>query len=319
MDLDQLNRLRLPVNNIVTQWLSGTDVFTDLLRLDTLHPQVSGNKWFKLKHLIDLVKESRWKGIVSFGGAWSNHIHALAAVGHYLNIPVTGIIRGEQAQTLSATLQDARRWGMQLIFVSRQEYRLLQQPEYQVRLYQYPGIKDCLIVPEGGSGELGVKGCEDILAAGGVNPADYDEIWLPAGTGATAAGLIRSVQNKALVRVIAVLKGAHWLNSSISRYLPTGSRSSWRLECDYHCGGYARTIPELLGFIESFYAETGIPLDHVYTGKMLLALKQMVTAGQIVSGHRILLIHTGGLQGLRGLPGVHQRLCGTARQVGGQG
>ena len=300
--MNQLNPCHLPVDNIQSQWITEGGVNVDMLRLDSLHPDISGNKWFKLKYHIDFAQKNNYSGLVSFGGAWSNHIHAMAAAGRELNISVTGIIRGEQSETLSDTLIDAMNWGMKLAFVSRKDYRLLQLPERSEELYQRLGelARNYLIVPEGGSGERGVRGCGEILSMGGINSSDYDEIWLPVGTGATATGIIRSVNNQAFVRAIAVLKGAGWLNDAIKRQLPSGLQR-WQVECDDHCGGYARATRELLAFLEAFHQETGIMLDHVYTGKMLLALKRKVQKGELQSGCRILLIHTGGLQGLRGL------------------
>lgn len=157
------------------------------------------------------------------------------------------------------------------------------------------------MVPEGGSGELGVTGCEDILMSAGNNALDYDEIWLPSGTGATGAGVIRSVPlDTALVRCVAVLKGAEWLVNDIRQYLPQAT-CQWQVETAFYCGGYAKIHEELLSFMQAFKDETNVSLDHVYTGKMLFALKQQTC---LQPGCRILALHTGGLQGLRGLQSI---------------
>ena len=295
---------KVPVENIQPSWLSDSDIQLDLLRLDRLHPQISGNKWFKLKnHLLEAEKKNI-STVLSFGGAWSNHIHALAAAGHLSGFQTIGVIRGEQPGNPSAMLQDAEHWGMQLHFTSRTDYRLKHEPHFQQQLLTTlnQSQDDVLIVPEGGSGSLGVAGCETILTAGNIDSGDYDQIWLACGTGATLAGIVRATDPDTLVRGIAVLKGADFLYGDIRQYLPP-HYNHWKLEMDHHCGGYGKTSPQLLQFIESFEAETGIPLDHVYTGKMMLALKQHIEAGNLEKGSRILAMHTGGLQGKRGLTG----------------
>ena len=299
----KLSCAKLPVTEVSATRLLPHNIYLDILRLDQLHPIISGNKWFKLKHHLEYAFGHGYSHVLSFGGAWSNHIHALAAAGHILGFPTVGVIRGERAKQLSPTLQDVESWGMQLHFISRHDYRNKHTPEFQEELLSELGLspKGVWVVPEGGSGELGAIGCESILSAGNIGRDEYNQIWLAAGTGATSAGVIRSVSGSETdVHCVSVLKGADWLNQDIQSYLENQQRR-WKVELDYHCGGYARTTPELMSFMSSFEQETGVPLEPVYTGKALYGLFQSVKAGKVESGSRILFIHTGGLQGKREL------------------
>lgn len=298
----------VPVNSVSTKWLDRAGVSLDLLRLDQLHPDISGNKWYKLRHNLEAAREQGKSVVLSYGGAWSNHIHALAAAGQYLGIKTVGVIRGERPKDLSAMLQDAESWGMRLHFVSRQDYRQLREPDAhnsRRKLLDQLQLSEASVypVPEGGGNTLGVKGCEEILAAGGIIASDYDEIWLACGTGSTLAGVAnaawRSGPDTRVVGV-AVLKGAGFLNRDIQA-LVRQPLPNWTLLTDHHCGGYARTDEALLALMETFERDTGIPLDPVYTGKVLKALKQRVESGGTGTyGKRLLMIHTGGLQGRRG-------------------
>ena len=299
VSIKSLNR-SLPVHSARPSWLSGTGVEIDVLRLDLLHPDISGNKWFKLKHNIAEAQRQGINTVLSFGGAWSNHIHALSAAGHHLGLKTIGVIRGERVANLSNTLRDAENWGMQLQFITRKQYREKHQNEFRSELLQTLGLPAEKVwwVPEGGNNALGAKGCQEILAAGQINPDDYQHIWLACGTGATLAGIACSA-GKTLVTGIPVLKGGDYLGEDITHYT-FGHSSNWRLLTEYHCGGYAKTTPELLEFIQNVEQETGIPLDPVYTGKAMLALKKTIEAGEIPVGSRVLMVHTGGLQGKRG-------------------
>lgn len=294
-----------PCHVIKTSWLESAAIKLDILRLDLTHPEVSGNKAFKLKHHLLHAQRCGSHHLVSFGGAWSNHIHALAAAGRYLGLETTGVIRGEEPESLSETLQDARQWGMRLHFVSRSDYRKRYDPNYHAELLDQLGLDQttALIVPEGGSGELGVKGCEDIVNCTSIDLNQYDEVTLACGTGATMAGIVRAVNNRVHVRGVSVLKGGDFLREDINGYL-FSENINWSLETGFHCGGYGRTTPELIEFMGSFESETGVPLDQVYTGKVMLAIKQRAEAGLIPPGSRILMVHTGGLQGRRGHPAL---------------
>ncbi|WP_448217620.1 1-aminocyclopropane-1-carboxylate deaminase/D-cysteine desulfhydrase [Endozoicomonas sp. 2B-B] len=291
----------VPVERINTYLVGNCPIAVDILRLDQVDPLISGNKWFKLKYFLIEAHSRKIRTLLSFGGAWSNHLHAMAAAGHRFGFQTIGIIRGEKPAKPSAMLQDAERWGMRLIYVSRADYKKRYETEYQQALLKQLSLSldQLMIVPEGGSGEEGVRGCEDILDAGSIRASEYDEIWLACGTGATMAGIIRSAGSDTRVRGVAVLRGAGFLKDDIQQYLsPAATR--WNLELDYHCGGYGKTTPGLIQFILEFERETGVPLDPVYTGKLFFALKKMARSGGLSGISRLLLIHTGGLQGRRG-------------------
>lgn len=290
----------VPVTPVQTAWADAAGIELDILRLDQLHPYISGNKWFKLKNHLTHAFSNGYSSVLSFGGAWSNHIHALAATGKVFNFPTIGVIRGGRSDTLSATLQDAERWGMHLHFVSRKGYRNKHTTEFQQSLFEELGLDptQVWVAPEGGSGSLGVLGCEDILKAGNIRPESYSQVWLASGTGATAAGVIRSAPDT-FVQSVAVLKGASWMEDEICQYL-SNTETKWAVDTNAHHGGYAKATPELLSFIEEFGQETGVPLDPVYTGKVMFALRKTVNAGQLSKGSRVLAVHTGGLQGQRG-------------------
>ncbi|OED46124.1 hypothetical protein ACH42_04065 [Endozoicomonas sp. (ex Bugula neritina AB1)] len=297
--IESLNHL-LPVQSVHCSWLSNTRVEVDILRLDLLHPDISGNKWFKLKHNIIEARRQGMNTLLSFGGAWSNHIHALSAAGKHLGMSTIGVIRGERSKTLSDTLKDAEQWGMRLHFVTRKAYREKQTELFRQQIFQELELPSGSVwwVPEGGNNALGAKGCEDILASGDINPKHYQQIWLACGTGATLAGVAHSAKHT-LVTGIPVLKRGEYLKEGINQYISGRSRN-WRLLTEHHCGGYAKVTPELSSFITGFERETNIPLDPVYTGKAMLALKKTIEAGRIEKESRVLMIHTGGLQGKRG-------------------
>ncbi|WP_419835535.1 1-aminocyclopropane-1-carboxylate deaminase/D-cysteine desulfhydrase [Endozoicomonas atrinae] len=299
----------VPVQSVNTQWLYETGVSLDILRLDELDPEISGNKWFKLKHNIIEAQRGGRSTILSFGGAWSNHIHALAATGHRFGMPTIGIIRGEPGESLSATLTDAVNWGMQLHYLSRSDYRRKNEVVFLHHLLHQLGLpaQEVHVVPEGGSNSLGVQGCCEILAAGGASLGSYDEIWLACGTGATLSGVALAASKdmpETRVTGVAVLKGGDFLRNDIDKHT-IQSLDNWRLLTDYHHGGYARITKELLAFIKSFESETAIPLDPVYTGKVMFAIWYSLTEnlkqGLPCRGKRLLMIHTGGLQGRRGI------------------
>lgn len=307
---------------IHTTWLP-EHIPAAMLRLDQLDPLVSGNKWFKLKYNLEAAKG---RPIVTFGGAWSNHILATAAACKMKGLPCTGIIRGERPAVLSSTLEQASSMGMQLFFVSREEYRVLTSDgnigadDYMYALYQLNDDiipPDAYVIPEGGHNALGVKGCSEILSL--ADTKDFTHIICSVGTGTTMAGLINAtVEGKETIvdevlhdlaqlvvgspdhvvqKVVGIsaLKGAFSLQAEIESLLI--SPGPWELLHDFHEGGYGKMSPALIDFMNDFYRQTGIPLDRVYTGKMVLAIKKLVEQGYFPENSRLLLIHSGGLQG----------------------
>lgn len=285
--------IQLDYNNITLQTISPSwlpdGIRAAVLRLDLLHPEVSGNKWFKLRYNLEEALAEGKKRILTFGGAYSNHIAATAAACQLAGIACTGIIRGEQPTVLSHTLHEASLKGMELRFISREAYRLKDETDWNAL---YP---DAYVVPEGGNNTLGAKGCEEILSL--VTDPSFTHIACAVGTGTTLAGLINSAALQREVRGYVVLKGAAYLEQQIQALLAPPPLPRWQLVHQHHGGGYAKVTPALTEFIRQFYEETHIPLDIVYTGKLLMGFRQDVLDGMYPEGSHVLLIHTGGLQG----------------------
>lgn len=268
------------------------DVQVDLLRLDQLHPQVSGNKWFKLKYnLMDAIRLSA-AGIVSFGGAYSNHLHALAYAGHRIGMPTTGIVRGEAVS--NPTMDDCRRWGMHVHFVSRTAYRVRHTEMFLEQVQQqFPAYA---VVPEGGNNAAGRRGSAEILD--GIELSPYTHIGLSVGSGATLCGVLEAGLTHQHVLGFAALKQAAYLKDEIAAH---SDKTNWSLIEDAHEGGFGKFTPALLQFMHEFETKHGIELDVVYTAKMMKAVYGMIAGGQMPAGSRMLLIHTGGLQGNRSI------------------
>jgi 1-aminocyclopropane-1-carboxylate deaminase len=263
-------------------------------RDDLLHPIISGNKWRKLKHSLDDALFSGVGTIISMGGAYSNHLHALAYAGKALGLKTIGLVRGEQPQTLTPTLSDMQNWGMELKFVSRSDYRHIRQYK---GCHDLPGLKPGQYwLPEGGAQALALKGVAEL-----VNEIDvaYDILCSPCGTGATLAGIIDAVTAQVSVMGFAALKNAGFLQADVESLLLQPS-NNWQINLDYHFGGFAKTTAELMAFIADFESKTGTPLEPLYTGKMMYALYDLIAKHTFKPGQRIIAIHTGGLQGKRG-------------------
>jgi 1-aminocyclopropane-1-carboxylate deaminase len=291
--------------------ITAADLAADVLRLDTIHPVVSGNKWFKLKGHLQIARERSASSILTFGGAWSNHIIATAYAAQQAGIPAIGIIRGERPPALSATLETAAGYGMQLEFVSRKTYASYSTffhnlPDFHNLSERYPGA---YIIPEGGAGRPGIHGSEYILRE--IPSARYSHILCAIGTGTMSLGLASAATPDQEIIGIPVLKGFTGLSSlSAASDLPISlnapgnpsQQSRLRIVPHYHFGGYARHPPELLDFINRFYRDTGIPSDIVYTGKLFYAAFDMIRQHLFPAHSRLLIIHSGGLQGNRSLP-----------------
>lgn len=295
------NLITLPANYpSLVQHLKGStftasELSIDVLRLDKLHPIVSGNKWFKLKgHL----QQAQGGPILTFGGAWSNHIVATAFAARQLSLPAIGIIRGEYPSTLSATLKDAVTYGMHLEFISRSDYSQKESPDFLHRLAErYPGA---YIIPEGGGGIAGIRGSEDILH--GIDIKNYTDLLCAIGTGTTFLGLVRASAPGQRVIGVPVLKGLDTI-AAIDRgdFLTSEQRDRCHLLLNYHFGGYARHPQPLLDFMNEFHQVTGIPSDIVYTGKLFYALQDSIKQSLFPARSRLLVIHSGGLQGNQSL------------------
>ena len=256
---------------------------------------VSGNKFRKLKYNLEAARFQKADCILTFGGAYSNHILAMARTGHENNLKTIGVIRGEELEDKIAdnpTLKRAREYGMTFKFVSRDDYRYKDSQAFLEALKREFG--KFYLLPEGGTNALAVKGCEEILT--GEDKA-FDIICCPAGTGGTLAGIINSSAPEQIVLGFPALKG-DFLKEDISKF---AKQDNWKLITDYHFGGYAKINSELIGFINRFKSQFGIPLDPVYTGKMIYGIFDMLETGKLPKNKKILAIHTGGLQGIEGM------------------
>ena len=259
-------------------------------RLDLIHPQISGNKFFKLKYNLLAARQQGFEKVLTFGGAYSNHIAATAFASHKFGFQSLGMIRGEELaqRPLNPTLATAQQFGMQLEFISRNAYRQKDQPDFLQHLQQqYP---DFYLIPEGGTNALAVQGCREILTA---EDAQFDLICCAVGTGGTFAGLIEASQQHQQLLGFSALKG-DFLTHEVAQLT---SKRNWRILDDYCCGGYAKTTPELIQFIQTFEQRYNIPLEQIYTGKMLRGIFDLIDQDKIGPDQKILLIHTGGLQG----------------------
>jgi 1-aminocyclopropane-1-carboxylate deaminase len=272
-----------------------------ILRLDRLSSAAPGNKQFKLALNMQLARQQGAQTLVSCGGAWSNHLHALAALGQRQGFRTVGVIRGERPAKLSPTLQDALGWGMELLFVTREQYRQRHTDRFQRQLQQQ--YRPCLVIPEGGANLAGVKGCAEIATLVQAHAPAAGRVMLAVGTGATLAGLVGALPPEMQVQGVCVLKGAKDVEARIAGWLAQLGRAdcaSWQVLHDYHCGGYARASAALQAFIQAFERVQNLPLDPVYTGKLLFAIHQRLQQGRISADQHLVAIHTGGLQGRRG-------------------
>ncbi|MFI5185532.1 MAG: 1-aminocyclopropane-1-carboxylate deaminase/D-cysteine desulfhydrase [Chitinophagales bacterium] len=267
-----------------------------VLRLDKIHPVISGNKWFKLKYYLQKAKEEGKEQIATFGGAYSNHIIATAAAGKLLGYKTLGIIRGERPETLSHTLLQAIDYGMGLIFVSREDYRDKTLPlEIQSKKSRI-----CLI-NEGGYGKDGANGAAEILNF--CQKENYSHFACAAGTSTMMAGLIKASLQHQEVIGISVLKNNKNLEKDLCDLLSTEDQEKiHRVIHQYHFGGYAKYSRELINFMNEFYKNTLIPLDFVYTSKLFYGIIDMIKNNSFSKGSNVLLIHSGGLQGNLSLP-----------------
>jgi 1-aminocyclopropane-1-carboxylate deaminase len=257
-------------------------------RDDLLHPIISGNKWRKLKYSLDYALSVGTESLISMGGAYSNHLHALAYTGKVLGLKTIGLIRGERPAILTPSLLDMQAWGMELRFVSRSDYRLLRQCPPDLIAGQY-------WLAEGGADVLALTGVAELVQEIDI---EYDTLCVPCGTGATLAGLVNAVPDTVSVLGFAALKNAGFLTADVTALLAK-PRNSWQINLDYHFGGFAKTNTLLLEFMAEFELKNQLPLEPVYTGKMLYALYDLIKKQAFKANQRVIAVHTGGLQGKR--------------------
>lgn len=287
-----------PISHLSSQWLKQAGVSLSVLRLDKIDPVISGNKWYKLRFHLQAAQAENASVLISFGGAHSNHLHALASAAQASGLKTLALVRGEQPKELSITLQDCQSMGMQLQFISREEYRLRNRAEFlQALLSKYKGA---YIIPEGGAGFQGLQGAASILD--GVDTRAYSCIATACGTGTTLAGLTLE-QPTAGPRFLGIsaLKDQGSIADKVSVLLQGQQAASWSIDARFHGGGFAKINAQLVAFMDGFYRDYGFSLDPIYTSKLFFALQTMIVNGEFSRGEHILALHTGGLQGLRGM------------------
>lgn len=281
--------------------IQNTSLSLAIKREDLIHPFISGNKYRKLKFNLKRAEEIDSKVLLTFGGAYSNHIAAVAAAGKEYGFATVGIIRGEELKfqnKLNPTLEFSKNCGMHLKYVSREDYRFKTTDGFIDKLREEFG--DFYLIPEGGTNDLAVKGCEEILQP---EDSEYNYICCSIGTGGTISGLINASKEYQRILGFPALKG-DFLQEDIRKF---ANRENWQLITDYHFGGYGKIKPELITFINRFKRDYNIPLDPIYTGKMMFGLFDLIEKGFFPKGSKILAIHTGGLQGVKGMNDLLRR------------
>ena len=290
------NLLRARIDTVKLEIGSNSTFEIDVLREDLTHPSYGGNKIRKLKYHIQAFRESGKKGILTFGGAWSNHIYATAMLCRDLAIPCIGIIRGKAEKYLSETLKDSMNAGMEIHYLERMKYREITN-DYGI--FNIKEFEDYYVVPEGGSGKMGVRGCREIL---GSHTREYELICCPLGTGGTGAGLVNSLEDHQRLILFSALKGGEYLRENIDAWLESEELSNRFEITDEFCfGGFAKFNDELIQFMRRFNETNNIRLDALYTGKMFYGLSRLAIRGELDQNNRILVVHTGGIQGNRGI------------------
>ncbi len=321
-------KLSIPLQAIQHPLFSQKGLTLEILRTDKTDPVISGNKWFKLKYNLIEAKNQGCKTLLSFGGPYSNHIHALASAGKADGFNTIGIIRGEENLPLNPTLTDATRHGMKLYYINRQTYQNKHLPEVTKHLKQLVTNDDPFnegtqagnyyLVPEGGTNKLAVSGAAEIAS---FIPEDADYICVPCGTGGTIAGIISGLSlkiensqshksacnplQKAKVLGFPAMKGGQFLEAIIDKLIEeqgrSGNRVHWELLYDWHFGGFGKINKNLAYFIQDFEKKYPLKLDPVYTAKMMYGIVSMMKKDLIPMGNKIVVVHTGGLQGKRGM------------------
>lgn len=279
----------------MNQQIKILDKLVSIKREYLLHPYISGNKFRKLKYNLEEAKRKDKHTLLTFGGAFSNHILAVAAAGKEFGFKTIGVIRGEELMHNyldNPTLRKSEEFGMEFVFITREEYRNKNEEEFIERLKYNHG--DFYILPEGGTNALAVKGCEEIL---NTEDDEFDYICCPVGTGGTISGLINCSKPCQKVLGFPALKG-DFLTEDIRKFAKT---DNWELITEYHFGGYAKVTTELIDFMNEFYVQYKIPLDPIYTGKMVFGIFDLIKKNYFPQNSKILIIHTGGLQGIDGM------------------
>lgn len=275
--------------------LNNPNVELYIKREDLIHSLISGNKYRKLKYNLIQAKKENQSTLLTFGGAFSNHILAVAAAGYENNFKTIGIIRGEELLDKiedNPTLKKASELGMSFKFISRENYKNKSKSDFIDSLHNEFG--NFYLLPEGGTNDLAIKGCEEILTK---DDESFTHVCCSIGTGGTIAGIINSSFNSQQIIGFPSLKG-DFISNEISNFV---NKYNWNIISDYHFGGYGKITDDLIRFINDFYSKYNIPLDPIYTGKMMFGIYDLINKNYFPNESRILIIHTGGLQGVEGM------------------
>lgn len=278
----------------LTRLTNALAINVDVLRLDQLHPVVSGNKWFKLKYNLQHASEQGYSNVLTCGGVHSNHLHALASAGQYFGFKVKALVRGYANLPLTPTLLDCQTMGMEFEFVDKKTYRKRYDPDWCKQQFQE---SNSYWIPEGGNNDCGKKGCEEIASA----CLGYDEVWLSIGSGCTFTGIETALPEAVTLRGVMAIKGGQELGASLIKQAVFPARCE--IDYDSSFSGFGRCPEELKSLILQ-YDKLGLPLDPVYTAKLIAAFEKHWQLGQLCKSKRYLLIHSGGLQGRRGVVGL---------------
>jgi len=268
-------------------------------REDLIHPEISGNKWRKLKYNLMEAESLGKKTLLTFGGAYSNHIYSVSAAGKEYNFKTIGFIRGEKYNPLNSTLQFAVNCGMELRYLNRKTYKNRNDKNFQEELLQE--FNDAYLVPEGGSNSFAVKGCAEII--NDIN-IDFDYICCACGTGGTLAGIVAGLNDNNKALGFSVLKSGGFLKEDVKNLIESyngKTYTNWDINLDYHFGGYAKINYELISFINEFEIINNIKLDPIYTGKLMFGIYDLLKTGFFKKNETIIAVHTGGLQGNEGM------------------
>ncbi len=299
--MTEINENNIPLIEVFDELIQQKGSRLFILKEDLIHPEISGNKWRKLKYNIQEAKKLGLNTLLTFGGAYSNHIAATAAAGKYFGLNTIGVIRGEEILPLNPTLELAAKNGMGLKYVSREAYKEKNTAKFNEQLVDE--FVEFYHVPEGGSNALAVKGCAEIIQNVTI---DFDVICCACGTGGTIAGIIASTKKQVLG--FPALKGGDFLKSDIENLLRAYAlneqvnieNNNWSLNLDYHFGGYAKIDEVLVEFVQQFKTKHNIQLDLIYTGKMLFGIYHLLQNSNQLDNKTIIAIHTGGIQGNKG-------------------
>jgi len=275
--------------------LLNTSIKLFIRREDLIHPFVSGNKFRKLKYNLIQAKKLNHTTLLTFGGAYSNNIAAVAYAGRANGFKTIAIIRGDELESKvseNPTLNFCQKNGMKFVFVSRDEYRLKETEEFVNNLKI--SFENFYMIPEGGTNDFAIEGCEEILTN---DDNHYDYICSAIGTGGTISGLINGSFSHQKVLGFPSLKG-DFIKKDICKF---AKKENWQIISDYHFGGYGKVTTVLIDFINDFYKKYAIPLDPIYTGKMVFGVIDLINNNYFLNDSKVLLIHTGGIQGVQGM------------------